>query len=66
MNNMISPSLKMQIIRNIFHKIVVSNPIFGGGNQDLIEHVLETISTNSFLPEDSIIKQDDDGDKLFF
>lgn len=66
MNNMISPSLQVEIIRNIFHKVVVINPIFGGGNQDLIEYVLQTITTDSFLPEDSIIKQDEDGDNLYF
>jgi CRP-like cAMP-binding protein len=66
MNNMISPSLKMEIIRSIFSQVIVTNPIFGGGNEDLIDHVLQSISTRSFLPEDSIIKQDEDGTDLYF
>ena len=66
MNDMISPSLKMEIIQSIFHKIVIANPIFGGGNKDLVDQILQTINTDSFLPEDSIIKQDDGGDDLFF
>lgn len=66
MKNMISPSLQVEIIRSIFQKIIVGNPIFGGGNKDLIDHVLQTINTMSFLPEDSIVKQDEDGDNLYF
>lgn len=66
MKSMISPSLNMEIVRSIFSKIIILNPIFGGGNDDLVDMVLQSINTNSFLPEDSIIKQGEDGDDLYF
>ena len=66
MNDMISPSLKMQIVRYMFSKIIIDNPIFGGGNDDLIDSVLLLISTSSYLPEQSIIKQSEDADSLYF
>lgn len=66
MNSMISPSLKMEVIRTTFSQIIIINPIFGGGNEDLVDSVLQRILTESFLPEDTIIKQDNDADNLYF
>ena len=63
---MVSPSLRMDIIRNIFSKIIGQNSIFGGSNDDLVDTVLLSISTDSFPPEASIIKQNDEADNLYF
>jgi hypothetical protein len=41
MNSLISPSLKMEVIRTIFSQIIILNPIFGGGNEDLVDTVLQ-------------------------
>ena len=42
------------------------NPIFWGGNDDLVDSVLQAITTDSFLPEDTIMKQGEEGDNLYF
>jgi CRP-like cAMP-binding protein len=65
MNKMISPSLRIEIVRWIFSKIINENPIFGCRN-DLIDQVLLIISTVSFLPEQSIILQGNDANELYF
>ena len=64
--SMLSPKLNMEIIRYIFSKIIIMNPIFGGGNDDLVDSVLQAITTDSFLPEDTIMKQGEEGDNLYF
>lgn len=66
LQEMVSPSLKMDIIRNIFSPIIMKNPIFGGGNEDLIDDALHLISTDSFPPEAYILQQNDDPNSLYF
>lgn len=66
MKSMISPSLNMDVVRSIFSYVILNNPIFGGGNDNLVDHVLQSIGTGSFLPEDSIIKQGNDPEILYF
>jgi len=53
---MISPSLKMEVIRHIFSDIIKKNRVFREGSEDLIEFVLKRIHTYSFAPEALIVK----------
>ena len=56
---MISPSLKIEVTRHIFLKVIMQNDIFhddGETNERLLEFVLYRVSTNSYLPEDVIVK----------
>lgn len=62
---MISPSLKKEIIRHIFSKVITQNPIFQNASEKLINFVLKSVNTTSNPPEDSVIKQGEDPDFLY-
>lgn len=55
---MISPSLRLEVYRQIFLKVLISNPIFGD-NPELNELVIEKVITYSYPPEDIIVRQGD-------
>lgn len=60
---MLSPSLNTEVVREIFSSV---RPIFEDISSNLIDYVLEIISTSSFPPEDEIIRQGQIADKMFF
>ena len=61
---MISPSLRLEVNRQIFLKVLIANPIFGD-NPELNELVIEKVITYSYPPEDIIIRQGDTPDALY-
>ena len=66
---MISPSLKIEVTRHIFLKVIMQNDIFhddGETNERLLEFVLYHVSTNSYLPEDVIVKQGNEASEMYF
>lgn len=61
--SMLSPSLNTEVVREIFSFI---NPIFAGISDNLMDYVLEKISTESYPPEDEIVKQGDFANFMYF
>ena len=53
---MISPSLKMEVIRHIFSDVIKRNWVFSAGSNDLNEFVLSKINTTSYPPEEFVVK----------
>ena len=62
---MISPSLRNKVTKYIFMDAVSANPIFQQGGLDLIDFIINDVTTLLFLPEDNIIRQGQHGDTLF-
>jgi len=54
---MISPSLRNKVTKYILMDAVSANPIFNEGSQDLVDLIINDVSTLLFLPEDTIISQ---------
>jgi hypothetical protein len=63
--SLISPSLREEVIRSIFAKTLNYNPLFKA-NDDLIHYVTTKLITKNHLPEDTIIRQGEDGEALYF
>ena len=53
---MISPSLRTKVVRHIVKDAISSSPIFSVA-VDLIEFLINDVSTLLFLPEDIITQQ---------
>jgi len=62
---LISPSLRLEVTKHIFHTIVVKNDLFRE-NEDLVDYLVRYLNTLLYLPEDEIIKQGDKADHLYF
>lgn len=62
---LISPSLRQEVTKNIFSHVVIKNPIFSG-NDELINYLVKFLDTSLYLPEDIIIKQGELAEYLFF
>ena len=62
---MISPSLRQSVTQHIFQTAIMTNQIFQG-SQDIIDFLINDISTLLFLPEDMIFQQGQNGEALFF
>lgn len=62
---MLSPSLKREISRHINLDALNQNQVFSN-NEEIINAVLNDLNTKLFLPEDEIIRQNTEGDKMFF
>mmetsp|Transcript_11980 Transcript_11980/g.18515 ORF Transcript_11980/g.18515 Transcript_11980/m.18515 type:complete len:87 (-) Transcript_11980:550-810(-) len=60
---MISPSLRMQVTQHIFLRAISKNNIFKE-NEDLIDFLINDISTLLFLPEDTVVQQGQTGESL--
>jgi len=54
--HMVSPSFRNKITKFIFLDSVAANPIFQQGSQDLIDLIINDVSTLLFFPEDNIIR----------
>ena len=61
--NMLSPSLNTEVIREIFSSV---KPVFEGISDNLIDYVLEKITTGSYPPEDEIIRQGQSASYMYF
>ncbi len=61
--NMLSPSLNTEVIREIFSSV---KPIFEGISDNLVDYVLEKITTSSSPPEDEIIRQGQVSSEMYF
>ena len=63
--SLISPSLREEVLKWIFAKTLNVNPIFKG-NDDLIQFITTKLNAKNHLPEDTIIRQGEEGDALYF
>lgn len=61
--SMLSPSLNTEVVREIFSSV---KPIFENISDNLIDYVLEKITTNSYPPEDEIIRQGQQANEMYF
>lgn len=61
--SMLSPSLNTEVVREIFSAV---KPIFENISDNLIDYVLEKITTSSYPPEDEIIRQGQTADEMYF
>lgn len=57
--------MRLQVTQHIFLNSIESNPIFHG-NKDIIDFLINDISTLLYLPEDVIICQGQNGTNFFF
>lgn len=63
--DLISPSLREEVLRCIFAQTLHYNKLFKG-KDDLIHYVTSKLVTRIHLPEDTIIRQGEEGDALYF
>jgi hypothetical protein len=61
--SMLSPSLNTEVTREIFTSV---KPIFENISENLIDYVLEKITTNSYPPEEEIIRQGQTANEMYF
>ena len=61
---MISPSLRNKVTKFIFLDSIASNPILSG-SQEVIDFLINDVSTFLYMPEDRIVSQGEQGDSLF-
>lgn len=62
---MLSPSLKNEVTKHIFHDALLSNEIFIG-KAEIISNILHDLNTNLYFPENEICRQGDEGKELYF
>lgn len=62
---LISPSLKERVIKHIFSEVLKEGEIFKGRAQ-LIDSLTRKLVTKIYQPEEHIVNQGEDGDKLYF
>jgi hypothetical protein len=62
---LVSPSLKLEVIRYVFSKVIIYNDILRG-QDDVMEFIVRKVNTRVSLPEDMIIKQGETGDCMYF
>jgi hypothetical protein len=63
---MISPSLRMQVVRHMFLKVVQTNKYLFKRNTDIVEFISRYLQVKIFMPEAEIISEGDIGNDLFF
>lgn len=62
---MISPSLREMVVKHISQQAISKNSVFGK-NPDVFDIVLPELTTLLFTPEDTIVRQGDLAENLFF
>ena len=62
---MLSPSLKLEVTREIFDDTFLENKVFEK-KVEILEFILQDIVMNRFLPEDTICTQGDVGECAYF
>lgn len=63
--SLVSPSIKERVIKEIFSDVLGKNKIFKNRDQ-LVDLVTRKLITKIYQPEEIIINQGEDGDKIFF
>ena len=63
--DLISPSLREKVIKHIFSKVLKENEIFKD-NDDLIDYLTRKLQTKIYQPEEGIVGQGEEGDKIYF
>ena len=63
---LISPSLRMEIIRHMLAGVLKRNSVFKEQTQGVINFIIDHLETLTYYPEDTIILQGDSPDHLFF
>ena len=62
---MLSPSLKKKVSAYIFSDVILKNPLFEGC-EDATKAIIQYIEIKLFLPEWEIIRQNEEGNSMFF
>lgn len=62
---LISPSLKEKVIKFIFQKVLQEDEIFKGREQ-LVDSLTRKLTTKIYQPEEHIVTQGEEGDKIYF
>lgn len=63
--SLISPSIKEKVIKEIFSKVLKEGTIFRSRDK-LIENLTRKLSTKIYQPEEHIIMQGEEADKIYF
>lgn len=63
--SIVSPSIKEKVIKEIFEDVLSKNKIFKG-RDNLVDSVSRKLVTKIFQPEEIILNQGEDGDKIYF
>ena len=63
--SLISPSIKEKVIKHIFSKVLKQSEIFKD-RDSLIENLTRKLVTKIFQPEEHIVSQGEEGDKIYF
>ena len=63
--SMLSPSLKLEVTREIFHDCIIENSIFEK-KEEILEYIILYIVINRFQPEDFICRQGNPGQSMYF
>lgn len=63
--NLISPSLREKVIKHIFSECIKENDIFKD-NEVLIDNLTRKLYTKTYVPEELIVNQGDEGDNIYF
>ena len=64
--NLLSPSLRSQILFHVYKTLVRKIPIFEQCSSIELRYIMNNMRTIIFLPGDDIIRQGDTGKKLYF
>ena len=62
---MLSPSLRIEVAKHIFHSALLSNDIFEG-KIEIIDYIIHDLNTVLFFPENEIWRQGSTGKELYF
>jgi hypothetical protein len=62
---LVSPSLREKVIKYIFSEVLKENNIFAGDDL-LIDYLTRKLTTKIFQPEEQIVSQGEEGDKIYF
>jgi len=63
---MIPPSLKLEVTKHIFSKVVTRNSVFSEENGPMLEFVMVNIRMHQHNPEENIVQHKDPAHALFF
>ena len=63
--SMLSPSLKIEVTKHIFHNAILSNPVFDR-KTEIIDDILHNLNTCLYFPENEIWSQGTIGRELYF
>lgn len=63
---MVSPSLRVQIVRHMSEKVFATNKYLFKGNKDIQNSLYRYLEVKNFMPESEIISEGDAAENLYF